>query len=426
MSATQTALGRVPMPRVQDQQRAPDVGIPRYRPHAGPALLSAGFRPFFLVSGIWACIAIPLWLALYAGAARLPLAMQPAVWHAHEMIFGFAAATVAGFMLTAIPNWTGRMPLQGGPLLVLVSLWLAGRIGMLLSAEIGAVAVAALDLAFPVVFVTVVAREIVAGRNWRNVPMVGALGGLLLANALVHLAAWRGTGTAEFGNDLGIAVLLMLISLVGGRIIPSFTRNWLVKQRPGHREPAPFAWLDRLVLGATAVALAAWLATPDAAMTDALCFVTGLAHWLRLARWRGIATIREPLLCVLHLGYFWLGLGFVLLGLTRALPSLPPFTALHALTVGAIGTMTLAVMTRATLGHTGRPLTAGSGTTMIFVLITIAAIGRLLAPFAGAYYFVALALAGTAWSAAFGLFVALYLRPLSWPRGPRGKVVRPN
>ena len=176
-----------------------------------------------------------------------------------------------------------------------------------------------------------------------------------------------------------------------------------MKQRPECRGPVSFGWLDRLVLGATAAALMAWLAAPDVVATDGLCLVTGLAHWLRLTRWRCIATIREPLLWVLHLGYFWLGLGFVLLGLIEALLWLPPFTALHALTVGTIGTMTLAVMTRATLGHAGRLLAAGIGTSIIYASITIAAIGRLRAPFAGAYY-----------SLSFGLLLlygCIYKRP---------------
>lgn len=403
----------------------PASGIPRYRAHAGPALLSAGFRPFFLLSAVWACIAIPLWLALYGGSAQLPTALPPGIWHAHEMIFGFAAATIAGFLLTAIPNWTGRMPLQGAPLAGLVLLWIAGRIGVLLSAEIGAVAATVLDLLFPVVFLGVVAREIAAGRNWRNLPMVVALAGLLIANALVHLDALGLAQTALLGNVLGIAVVLLLISLVGGRIIPSFTRNWLAKQRPDVAPPVAFNRFDALVLGITVVALAALVSVPHAAATTWVCLVAGVAHWIRLARWRGLATLREPLLWVLHLGYFWVGAGFCLLGLAGLWPDVPPFAALHALTVGAIGTMTLAVMTRATLGHTGRPLTAGPGTTLIYVLVTVAAIGRLLAPFAGVDYFQALWLSGFAWSGAFGLFAVLYLRPLAWPRGSRKAAAGP-
>lgn len=139
--------------------------IPRYRSHAGPVILSAGFRPFFLGASIWATVAVPLWLGTYAEGLALPTKLAPPVWHAHEMVFGYAAATVAGFLLTAIPNWTGRMPLQGGALATLVLLWTIGRLGVLFSDEIGAPAAAAADLCFPAVFLAVVAREILAGKN---------------------------------------------------------------------------------------------------------------------------------------------------------------------------------------------------------------------------------------------------------------------
>jgi uncharacterized protein involved in response to NO len=193
--------------------------IPRYRSQPGLALLSAGFRPFFLLSAAWASFAIPLWIAAFVGLVPLPATLAPVVWHVHEMVFGYAAATVAGFLLTAIPNWTGRMPLQGGPLAILVVLWLAGRVAMLSSSYTGARAAAALDLAFPLVFLAVVAREIVAGRNWRNLPMLAALTFLLGGNALVHLDAVGIADTAAVGNRIGVATLLMLIGFVGGRII---------------------------------------------------------------------------------------------------------------------------------------------------------------------------------------------------------------
>ena len=179
-------------------------GIPRYKRTCRTAASSAGFRPFFLLSAVWACIGIPLWLA-HGGATQLPTVLPQLDWHGHEMTFGFAAATVAGFMLTAIPNWTGRMPLQGVRLGLLVLAWFAGRIGVLFSADIGAPAAAVLDLLFPMAFLGAVAREIIAGRNWRNLPMLAALGFLLLGNVLVHLEALGLAETAPLGNQLGIA-----------------------------------------------------------------------------------------------------------------------------------------------------------------------------------------------------------------------------
>jgi uncharacterized protein involved in response to NO len=398
--------------------------IPRYRPHAGPAILSAGFRPFFLAASIWAALAVPTWLAAYAGGIVVPTRLAPFVWHAHEMLFGFAAATVAGFLLTAIPNWTGRMPLQGTPLATLVLLWMIGRVGVLLSAEIGAVAAAVADLSFPAVFLAVVAREILAGKNWRNLPMVGALSLLFAGNLLVHLDALGLADTAEFGNRLGLVTLFMLISLVGGRIIPSFTRNWLAKARPDVSPPMPVGRFDLVALVTTALALAIWALAPDGAVTPWAALLAGFAIALRLSRWRGLRTMREPLLLILHVGYGWLALGLLLLGFDGIFEMLPATAALHALTVGAVGTMTLAVMTRASLGHTGRPLRAGRATKAIYVLITIAAVLRVFAPLSGNHVELALWLTGAAWSGAFGLFAIFYGGILVRPRG-QGEVTAP-
>ncbi|HZU89237.1 MAG TPA: NnrS family protein [Stellaceae bacterium] len=397
--------------------------IPRYRSHAGPALLSAGFRPFFLAASLWAAVAIPLWLAAFAAGLALPSGLPAVVWHVHEMVFGFAAAAVAGFLLTAIPNWTGRMPLQGGPLCGLVALWAIGRLAVLFSALCGAPLAALADLSFPAAFLGVVAREVVAGRNWRNLPMLTALALLLIGNLLVHLGALGLAATAELGNRLGLATLWMLISLVGGRIIPSFTRNWLAKARPETAPPAPAGRLDRAVLAVTGLALLLWVGAPDLPATAWAMLVAGMAVALRLSRWRGAQTLREPLLLILHVGYGWLACGLLLLGANGLCALLPATAALHALTVGAIGTMTLAVMTRASLGHTGRPLTAGPGTRTIYVLITLAALLRVLSPLAGGQTVLALWLAGMAWSGAFGLFALLYGGALARPRA-RADVAR--
>ena len=390
--------------------------IPRYRPHQGPVILSAGFRPFFLGSAVWAAVAIPLWLAFYRGEAAAPSLLAPFVWHAHEMVFGFAAATVAGFLLTAIPNWTGRMPLQGWPLLTLVLVWAIGRIAVFLSADIGAAPAALADLSFPAAFLGIVGREIIAGRNWRNLPILAALSLLLLGNLLVHLDALGIADSAELGNRIGLVTLLMLIALVGGRIIPSFTHNWLTKTRPAIKPPIPEGCFDRAALVVTALALGAWALAPNASVTAWGNLVAGGAAALRLSRWRGLRTLHDPLLLVLHLGYAWLALGLVLLGLSRFIEFLPATAALHALTVGAVGTMTLAVMTRASLGHTGHSLTADPGTKLIYLLITLAAILRVLSPLAGEGATLLLSLAGAAWSGAFGLFAICYGRALARPR----------
>ncbi|WP_424362041.1 NnrS family protein [Methylocystis parvus] len=394
--------------------------IPRYRaPESSgffTSFLSAGFRPFFLCAALWAAVGLPLSVAYFEMATDLPTRFSPHIWHAHEMAFGFGGAVVAGFLLTAIPNWTGRMPLQGAPLGGLVALWLIGRVAVLLSASAPAAVAAALDLAFPAIFFVVVAREIATGRNWRNLPMVAALALLFIGNLLTHLDAMGVAATGALGARMGVATLAMLVALVGGRITPSFTRNWLVKTLPGVGEPAPFGALDRIALATTLAALAAWVAFPETTPTAVLQIVAGCALLLRLTRWRGASTGAEPLLFVLHLGYGWLALGLLLMGANQFVDVTDPTAPLHALTAGAIGTMTLAVMTRATRGHTGRELAADRGTVAIYVAITLAAILRVTAPLTGDYYFVALSVAAGLWSLAYGLFVLLYFGMLTGPR----------
>jgi len=332
------------------------------------------------------------------------------------MAFGYGGAVVAGFLLTAIPNWTGRLPLQGGPLAVLVALWLFGRLAVLFSSAIGLGLSAIIDLTFPAAFLGVIAREIVTGRNWRNLLMIGALALLLVGNALTHADALGFGSTSEVGIRLGVATLLMLVSLIGGRIVPSFTHNWLVKQDPNSPTPAHFDSVDRIALMIAAVALLSWVLAPEAPPTPWLELAAGGALAARLARWRGEKTLSEPLLWVLHLGYGWLSIGLLLLGLNGLTPLLPPTTALHALTVGGIGTMTLAVMTRASLGHTGRALVAGKRTIAIYAMITIAALLRLLAPVLGTHYSLTLSLSAVAWCGAFGGFALFYFRALTRPR----------
>ena len=390
---------------------------------AGIALFSAGFRPFFLLAAVWSAIAVPVWLCVYAGEVVLPSALAPTLWHVHEMIFGFAFATIAGFLLTAIPNWTGRLPLKGPPLALLAGLWLAGRLAVLFSGTFGPLAAAIVDLSFPVAFVAVIARELIAGRNWRNLPMLVALSLMLGGSALVHVEALGFAQTAALGNRLGLATVLMLISLVGGRIVPSFTRNWLAKARPGGALPAQAGRLDMAALLVTVAGLACWVAAPESAAAPWFELAAGVAVSVRLSRWCGLATLREPLVFILHLGYGWLGLGLLLLGANGLYPLLPSTAALHALTAGAIGTMTLAVMTRATLGHSGRALAAGHGTVTIYVLVTLAALLRLAAPLAGEHFLVLTWVAGAAWCAAFGLFALLYGRLLMGPREQTGPLM---
>jgi uncharacterized protein involved in response to NO len=383
--------------------------------HGLLAVFSGGFRPFFLLGALWAAIAVPVWLAAYLHGYG-PSGMPAMVWHAHEMVYGYGLAAVTGFLLTAIPNWTGRLPIAGGRLAALAALWIAGRVALLLSDTIGAVAAMVLDLAFTGVLMVLIARELIAGRNYRNLPMVGALGLLFAGNLLVHLQALDVAYSAMLGNRLGIAMLCAMIALVGGRIVPSFTRNWLARMKPRQAMPAAPSRLDMACLVATVLALVAWAVLPESPLVSGLAVLGGLAAALRLSRWRGLATLGEPLLAVLHLGYAWLAFGLAFVGLNGFFAWLPPGAGVHALTVGAIGTMTLAVMTRASLGHTGQPLTAGAGTSAIYLLVTLAAALRFAAPLAGAHFAVVTSLAGLAWTAGFGLFALFYGPLLLRPR----------
>jgi uncharacterized protein involved in response to NO len=382
--------------------------VPRLRPYAGPALLSYGFRPFFLLGSIFAGCAILAWLPMFYGELKVSTAFVPRDWHVHEMIFGYAAAVVTGFLLTAVPNWTGRLPVQGGSLTVLLALWVAGRIAVLLSASIGWTVAAVIDLAFLAGVAAVVAREIIAGRNWGNLKVLVVIGVLMAGNVVFHLEA-HFRGVADYGIRLGIAAILMLITIVGGRIIPSFTRNWLARQNPG-RLPAPFGRFDVATLAVGALALVMWIALPFAAVTGMLLLAAGLAHAVRLARWAGDRTLRDRLVLVLHAGYAFVPIGFLLEGL-GALGIVAPSAGIHAWTVGAVGTMTLAVMTRASLGHTGRELKASWPTQAIYALIVISAVARIAAALLPVSVDLLLHVAACGWAGAF-LGFALAFGPL--------------
>jgi uncharacterized protein involved in response to NO len=389
-------------------------GIPRYRPWSGPAVLGEGFRPFFLLAGLWAAIAVPLWLAELHGHTMLPTAFDPVTWHGHEMLFGFAQAAIAGFLLTAVPNWTGRLPIQSWRLGVLALLFVAGRGAVACSAEIGPAA-AAIDLAFPLLLLAVLAREIVAGHNWRSLPMLDALGLITVANGLTHLEALGWANTGPLGLRLGTAVVIVLIGLVGGRIIPSFTRNWLAK-RHSARLPAPFERFDVATVAATIVALVWWAFMPDSAAVAPLMAIAGAANLVRVARWQGHRTFAEPLVWVLHVGFLWVPIGLGLMAISPFLREIAPSTALHAFTGGAIATMILAVSTRATLGHTGRELRADRRTTLVYGLAVVSALARIAAGLFADAYLPLLALAGAAWFAAFALFLLVYGPMLLAPR----------
>ncbi len=378
--------------------------IPRLRLYQGPALLSYGFRPFFLLGAAYSGLAVLVWLPMFLGELSLHTTFAPRDWHVHEMLYGYLPAVITGFLFTAIPNWTGRMPIQGTPLLALVVVWIAGRFAVTLSVTIGWLAAMVVDAGFLALIAAFTGREIFAGRNWRNLKVVGLVALLLAGNVAFHLEA-HANGAADYSIRAGIAVVIVLIALIGGRIVPSFTRNWLVRENPG-RLPVPFARLDVVIVVLSALALLVWVIRPDGAVTGAVLAVAGVLHVIRLARWAGDRTFRDRLVLILHVGYAFLPIGF-LLNAASAFGLLPESAGVHAWMAGGAGVMTLAVMTRASLGHTGQALVASPATQGIYAAVVIAALARICAAIHPAFDFL-LYLAALAWAAAFLGFAVSY------------------
>jgi len=379
------------------------------------AVLSYAFRPLFLAAGSWAIVSIAVWLAMFLGYVRLPTRFDPLTWHIHEMLFGFVMAAVGGFLLTAIANWTKRLPVSGYPLALLTGLWVLGRLVCLISADLPAWLAIGGDLSFPVALLAVAAREIIAGRNWRNLLMTVPLAVFVIADLLMHLESLDFAVPNGLGWRLGLAAPIMLISVIGGRIIPTFTRSWLIK-RHRTRLPTPPGATDFAAVGVLNVGLILWALLPDLRLAGVILVIAAALNVWRLARWAGGATLAEPLLFILHIGYGWVVMGAALLGLSLLDVGVPVASAIHALTAGAMGTTILAVMPRVTLGHTGRELTANRSTVVIFILINAAAIMRVAASWNMGGMTILLVLSGICWIAAFGLFEIVYGPMLLTPR----------
>jgi uncharacterized protein involved in response to NO len=375
------------------------------RTYDGWPLFSYGFRPFFLLGSVYAGLAILVWLPVFMGELSLVSAFIQRDWHVHEMLYGFLPAVITGFLFTAIPNWTGRLPLRGRPLMFLVALWVSGRICVTFSAYTGWLVAMLVDTGFLLLVAAAAAREIIAGKKWNNLSIVVLILVLLGGNVTFHLEA-HFRGAAELGIRIGIAVVVLLISLVGGRIIPSFTRNWLVRENPG-RLPVPFARFDMLTIAVSTIALVFWILWPAGTGTGDALAVAGVMHLVRLGRWAGDRTGRERLLLILHVGYAFVPLGF-LLNACSAFGIVPTGAGVHAWMAGAAGVMTLAVMSRASLGHTSQQLTASAATQGIYVAIVVAALARICAVIESGHSEPLLHVAAFAWAVAYLGFAACY------------------
>ncbi|SJZ79049.1 NnrS family protein [Consotaella salsifontis] len=369
--------------------------------------LRGGFRPFFFLGALAMALSVLVWLPFFAGAIQVSTAFAPRDWHIHTLLFGGLPAIIAGFALTAVANWTGRPPVQGGELLALVLLWLAGRLAVSLSAFTGPVLAAMIDLAFPAALTAVFAREVIGGKNARNLRVVALVALLTLADLGFHVEA-AATGFADISARAGIALVMLLVLLIGGRIIPAFTRNWL-KMRGADRLPAGFSRLDGATMAISTLAFLMWTASPEWLATALVLLLASIMNAVRMARWRGLATRNEPLLLVLHVAYATVPLGFLLIALSNLSPEiLLPSAALHIWTAGTFGLITLAVMTRASRGHSGRPLAAGGLEIAMYALVLIGALSRVLAPYADARMMPVIDLAGLCWSGAFLAFAIGY------------------
>ncbi|MFI4934078.1 MAG: NnrS family protein, partial [Caulobacterales bacterium] len=294
------------------------------RGYQGPPLFSYGFRPFFLFAALWAALAIPLWALVYLGGGVQDAAIDRD-WHVHEMLFGYLAAVIAGFLLTSVPNWTGRLPVTGAPLAILVCLWVAGRVAMLAEPWLGAAPVSLFDLAFLPALAVVLWREVIAGRSWRNLAVCALVTLLAAANLGLHLRPLF-PQAADVAERVALATPAMLLALIGGRITPSFTHNWLL-QHGSQVLPAPAGQFDRIALAATGAGLLAWILAPTNPLSGVLLLAAGLSLLVRLVRWRGERAAAEPLVWVLHAGYGWLALALALLGAAALAPGLVPRSA---------------------------------------------------------------------------------------------------
>ena len=380
--------------------------------YQGVAVFSYGFRPFFLGAALFAGVAIPVWIVMLVGVGNSTFLYPARDWHVHEMVFGFLPAVITGFLLTAIPNWTDRPPIRGYELMLLFTLWLAGRLLIAIPWFTPLVS-AIIDVGFLVAVAGLVWREIAAAKSWDRAPMGVLVSLLACANILFHALTLSGMA-ADRTERAAIGMVMMLLTLIGGRLIPTFTDELLVGSGRAER-PTSFSRYDGLSIALVGFAVVSWIVQPHSMVTGWVFVTAGLANLGRLARWYGWLTSREPLVLILHVGYGWFALSLLMLGSSILGIGLPAEDAVHAFTAGAVGAMTLAVMTRASLGHTGRPRHACPVTVCIYMLVNVGAVLRVFGPMTGLSTNLVMSVAAGSWSGAYLLFAMVYgpflLRP---------------
>ncbi len=385
----------------------------RVEARTGSPISAKGFRPFFILAATFAASIIVLWLLVLFGVVAPTNYLDAPTWHAHEMVFGFAVAVIAGFLLTAVGNWTKVETVTGKPLLALCAVWLAGRVAMTIPSVFPRGVVAIIDLAFLPLLGVAIGRPLIVAKNRRNFIMVGLISALFIANTAIHLdalgvvAGWRGRGCL-----LGVDVVILLIAVMAGRVFPMFTRN---ATRVESIRSSPT--LDVLAIAAMLVVTVFDVALPNRFVGAFAATIASVLAAARALHWGTLHTRKYPLVWILHVGYAWIPIGLLLHAIALVTTSVPATSATHALTAGAIGALTLGMMTRVTLGHTGRLLEASRSTVFSFVCVTFAAIVRVAGPLLPfAWYRPALTIAGTSWSVAFAIYLFTYAPVLVSPR----------
>jgi uncharacterized protein involved in response to NO len=371
-------------------------------------LFAYGFRPFFVGVGLSGLVLVPLWVANFSFGLPLGTDWPPMLWHAHEMLFGLVCAAVAGFLLTAVPSWTGQKGFAGGPLMMMSGLWLVGRLVVGSSASWPFAVVAALDLAFLPVLAAFLAWPLIRGRN-RNTPLLLVLFVLWVCNAVFHLGLFRQDVVLSRQALLAaVNFTIILVTVIGGRITPSFTASAL-RRRGVEVVLRNWTGVTSLTIGLMVAVAAIDIVRPGGAVAGWLAFSAALAQGARLVQWQGHRTLRDPIIWILHIAYAWLPIGLFL----KALAVLADVPAagfwLHALTIGAISTMILGVTTRVALGHTGRPLRVHPLITLAYLLLTAAVPVRVFGSWlSGIGYSAVIMLSGTLWTTAFAIFLYVY------------------
>ena len=380
------------------------------------ALFEYGFRPFFLAAGMYALVVVPVWLYFFAHHA-VPFGALPAMyWHAHELMYGFVVAAISGFMLTAVPSWTGARGFAGRPLIALVLLWVAGRVAMTTVAQVPFLLTALTELALLPALLVLLTPPLLRSQN-HNTPLLFVLGALWLSDCGFVLALRLGDVVlADRAIRLAIDITLLLVTVIGGRIVPAFTANALRKLGQNVAMVSR-RWIEGTVIAAMAAIIVVDVITPDSVLSGILAAVAASAHAIRLSGWHSLKARSQPIVWVLHVAYAWLPIGLALKAAWLLADAGWAIKWQHAFTMGVLATMILAVMTRAALGHTGRALVVSPAIAVAYVLLTIGALVRVFGvAIAPGGYLMTVSVAGFAWLLCFLIYLIVYTPILTAPR----------